>query len=115
MSMKNYLIKFELLRNTCASYEVEVPDKIIAHQMLMSANLPLNKKELIITTLTKFDSDSMRNQILKIFCEESVPDVSSSSSKIEIKSEVPDEESSNFAMFGSSRQKYFGRRKKKMG
>ena len=57
-----------------------ISDRIIAHQMLEAANLPISKKELVKTTLKDFSSDDMRNQILKVFCEEEVPDVAVSSS-----------------------------------
>ena len=102
VSMKDFLIKFELLRNTCSSYEVVIPDKIVAYQMLESANLPLMKKEVVKTTLTTYTADNMRSQILKIFCEEDVPNVSGHQDNIHIKSE-PDEEF-NITMFGSSGQ-----------
>ena len=85
MSMKDFLMKFELLRNTCCSYEVDISDKIIAHQMLEAANLPTSKKELVKTTLKDFSSDDMRNQILKVFCEEEVPDVAVSSIVTKVK------------------------------
>ena len=104
MSMKDFLMKFELLRNTCCSYEVDISDKIIAHQMLEAANLPTSKKELVKTTLKDFSSDDMRNQILKVFCEEEVPDVavsSSDKSQIHVKSEVADEDSINNSFYGS--------------
>ena len=100
--MKDFLIKFELLRNTWSSYEVVIPDKIVAYQMLESANLPLMKKEVVKTTLTTYTADNMRSQILKIFCEEDVPNVSGHQDNIHIKSE-PDEEV-NIIMFGSSGQ-----------
>ena len=104
MSVKDFLIKFELLRNTCCSHEVEISDKIIAHQMLESANLPPSKKELVKTTLTTFSSDNMRSQILKIFSEEEVPDVAScttSADQFQVKSEAI-EEDSNITFYGSS-------------
>ena len=62
VSMQDFLIKFELLRNTCSSYEVEIPDKIVAYQMLESANLPMMKKEVVKTTLTTYTADNMRSQ-----------------------------------------------------
>ena len=103
VSMQDFLIKFELLRNTCSSYEVEIPDKIVAYQMLESANLPMMKKEVVKTTLTTYTADNMRSQILKIFSEEDVPNVSGHHDHTHIKSEP--EEEVNVALFGSSGQK----------
>ena len=105
MSMKDFLIKFELLRNTCCSYEVVIADKIIAHQMLESANLPITKKELVKTTLKDFSSDNMRNQILKVFCEDETPDVgacNSNNDQFHVKTEVIDEDLKNMSFYGSS-------------
>ena len=47
MSVKDFLLKFELLRNTCVTYGIEIPDKIVAHQMLQSAGFSVDKRELI--------------------------------------------------------------------
>ena len=101
--MQDFPIKFELSRNTCSSYEVEIPDKIVAYQMLESANLPMMKKEVVKTTLTTYTADNMRSQILKIFSEEDVPNVSGHHDHTHIKSEP--EEEVNVALFGSSGQK----------
>ena len=116
MSVKDFLIKFELLRNTCSSNDVDISDKIVAHQMLESANLPLMKKELVKTTLTTHSSDNMRSQILKIFSEEEVPDVSSCTStaeRFQVKSECI-EDDTNIAFYGSSykKDKNYGRNRK---
>ena len=54
MPVKDFLLKFELLRNTCVTYGIEIPDKIVAHQMLQSAGFSVDKRELIITTLSTF-------------------------------------------------------------
>ena len=107
MPMKDFLIKFELLRNTCTSHKIEIADKIVAYQMLRAANLPTMQQELVKTTLTTFSSDNMRSQILKIFSEDTIPENSSCSTDIDqfhVKSEVGNEDV-NVTLYGSSGNK----------
>ena len=99
MAVKDFLLKFELLRNTCISYGIDIPDKIVAHQMLQSANFSSDKRELIITTISTFSSENMRSQILKIFAEEPVPESSNTSRIIDVKTEPIDD--SSIALYGS--------------
>jgi len=73
MSMRDFLIKFELLKNTCISHEFPIPDKIAAHQMLVSANISPQKKDIIVSTLTKFTPDDMRTKLLCVFSEDVTP------------------------------------------
>ena len=102
MAIKEFLIKFELLLNTCTTHGVELSEKIIAHQMLQSVNILPNKKELIMTTLDKFTPESMRNQILKLFCAEEVPSVANQLNEMAIKAEPhSSDEKPSYVMAGS--------------
>ena len=76
MSVQDFLIKFELLKNTCESHGFEVPDKIASHQMLQSVNITQQKRDIIVSTLSGFSSDNMRSQILRVFCENDIPTAS---------------------------------------
>lgn len=108
MSIKEFLIKFELMRNACISHNVEIADKIVAHHMLRTVNIPPMKQELVKTTLTTFSADNMRNQILKIFSEDMIPETSnsvagcssSSSDNFQVKTEDVNEDV-NFTLYGS--------------
>ena len=103
MSIKEFLMKFELLLNTCATHGIVIADKIVAHQMLQSANISQGKREIIITTLDTFTADKMRGQILRLFCEEQVPETGPSN-QIKVKEEA--EEGSSYVMFGSRKSNY---------
>ena len=113
MSIKEFLIKFELLLNTCTTHEVDIPDKIAAYQMLQSVNISQNKREIIVTTLKDFSAENMRNQILRLFCEEQVP-VVDQFSQISIKDEQQDEKS-NYVMVGSSHNNSYSRNQNNRG
>ena len=73
MSVQDFLLKFELLRNTCDSLEFPVSDKVVSHQMLESVNISSQKRDIIVSTLKDYSSKSMRSQILKVFCEDDIP------------------------------------------
>ena len=102
MSIKEFLMKFELLLNTCTTHGVELSEKIVAHQMLQSVNILTSKKELVMTTLDKFTPEGMRNQILKLFCEEEVPSIANQISEMNIKIEPQSsDEKPSYVMTGS--------------
>ena len=90
--------------NTCATHGVEIADKIVAHQMLKSVNISQGKKEIILTTLKDFTADNMRNQILRLFCDDQVP-VVEKFRHVEVKSE-PCDEQGEFAMLGYRESSY---------
>ena len=75
MSVKDFLVKYELLKNTCESHGIDIPDKIAAHQLLQSVNIPTQKRDIIVATLKEFTLENMRNQILSVFCEEDTPSI----------------------------------------
>ena len=116
MSIKDFLIKFELMRNTCITHDIEIADKIVAHHMLRTVNIPVRKQELVKTTLTTFSADNMRSQILKFFSEDTVPETSTvepgcsltSSERFQVKTEVCDEEV-NVTLFSSRNAGYRNR------
>ena len=56
-----------------------------------------------MTTLNKFDPESMRNQILKLFCAEEVPSISNQLSEMSIKDREPQssDEKPSYVMAGS--------------
>ena len=110
MAVKDFLLKFELLRNSCITHGIDIPDKIVAHQMLQSANFHADKRELIITTISTFSSENMRSQILKIFAEEPVPSTHSNSQMIDVKTEPVDESCMTFYGSQSSNSQNRSRR-----
>lgn len=102
MSVQDFLIKFELLKSTCESHEIAIPDKIAAHQLLQSVNISPHKRDIIVSTLSTFSLDNMRNQILRVFCEEDTPNVHTDVSDLHIKPE-PNDDGSNLTLMGSRR------------
>ena len=105
MSVKDFLVKFELLKNTCESHDVVIPDKIAAHQLLQSVNIATQKRDIIVSTLSSFSLENMRNQILRVFCEEDTPSIDSEMRHLNIKSE-PFDDDSKLTLMGSSRYSY---------
>ena len=104
MSVQEFLLKFELLRNTCDSLEFPVSDKVAMHQMLESVNVSALKRDVIVSTLTDYTSKGMRSQILKIFSEDDAPAIASPLSESDVvqcrfdEGEVKNE----MALYGSS-------------
>ena len=93
MDIHEFLRKFELMKNKCATYKFVIPENILAYFMLSCANLPDDKCDIIRATIKDFTVDDMRGQILKVYTELTGTAVSSSStssgsnSKVIVKSE----------------------------
>ena len=67
MSVRDFLLQFELKHNACKTMKMDIPDNILAHSMLACANLPPEKKDIVSSCLTTFTSANVREQIIKIF------------------------------------------------
>ena len=67
MSVRDFLLQFELKHNACKTMKMDIPDNILAHSMLACANLPPDKKDIVSSCLTSFTSTNVREQIIKIF------------------------------------------------
>ena len=65
--------------------------------MLQSANIPQNKRDILMTTLTTFYAENMRNQTLRLFCEEQAP-VTDQFGQLKVK--VQHEERASYVLLG---------------
>ena len=69
MGLNDYLRKFEILKNQCESFQTVLSDDLLAYCMLESANLSVDKKELVRATLTDMTTKEMREKLRRIFPE----------------------------------------------
>ena len=69
VSIKEYLIGFNLKYNTIKSYQMELPDNILAALLLKCANLPEDKAAMCRATCTTLTYESMKKQIEKVGCD----------------------------------------------
>ena len=95
MDIHEFLRKFELLKNKCETYRFVIPENILAYFMLLCANLPEDKNDIIRATIQEFTVDKMRGQILRVFTEltgsPSSSGSNSNSNTVSVKSEFDEE------------------------
>lgn len=93
MDIREFLRKFELMKNKCESYKFVLPENIVAYFMLACANLPDDKSDIIRATVPAFTSAAMRSQILKVYTEAPSTSASGSQSMPLVKNEPNQDES----------------------
>ena len=104
MTVKDFMIKFDIMLNSCTANGCVIDDKIISHQMINALNVVASKKELIRTTLTKYTYKDTRDHILRLFCEDEAPAVvlADELSKLNVKTEKENTQENSYVMAGSS-------------
>ena len=73
MSITEYAVEFNRLYSQCKKNNLTLPTGVQAIQFLESANLPPEQHRLILATCPKMEFEPMRDQILKISTDISVP------------------------------------------
>ena len=86
MSVSDYINKFERLHSKVKKYGSEMSSDILAYRLLKSANLSEQHEQLARATITKFDYESMKTQLKKIFGD-SAEDGATSEFKSDVKVE----------------------------
>ena len=81
MEMNEFLRKFELMKNKCSTYDLKLPDGVLAYFMLKCANLPDDKSDIVRATISKLTVENVRTKILSIYTQ--VAKSSSSAVKFE--------------------------------
>ena len=66
MSIHEYLLEFDKRVKMLKEYKIELPESVLAYELLNSANLSSEKIALARATVDKLDYDSMCDQIKKI-------------------------------------------------
>ena len=69
LSIKDYLISFNLKYNAIKSYQMDLPDNILAALLLKCANLPEDKAAMCRATCTSLTYEMMKKQIEKVGCD----------------------------------------------
>jgi len=67
MDMTAYMIAFERLYQKAKNFSFELPDGVLAYRLLKSANLSSEHEQLARATLPSLTYDNMKNQLKKIF------------------------------------------------
>ena len=67
MSIKDYIIEFERRLSKTKSLGTNMSEDILAYRVLKSANISEHHQQLARATLSKFDYESMKKQLNKIF------------------------------------------------
>ena len=63
MSIRDYVMKFEQLHQIAKSHKMEVLDGVLAYRSLNNANIPEEKKLLVLATIEEMKYDIMKEQL----------------------------------------------------
>ena len=66
MNMRDF-IEFERLNDSLRSFEINLPDAVLAYQLLKNANLPDDKRDLARATVSPLTFNDMKRQIKSIY------------------------------------------------
>ena len=66
MSIKDYLVEFNLNYNKVKSFAGDLPDAVLGYSLLENANLSEEKKEICRATCANLGYDQMKTQIEKV-------------------------------------------------
>ena len=71
MNINDYIIEFDRMYAKCKSFQLELPDGILAYRFLESANVSNQHKEFVRVTLTTLTYEEMKTQLRKILLDPS--------------------------------------------
>ena len=83
MSIKDYIIRFESLKNKIKKHGMDLPDGVLAYRFLHSANLKEEEMQLCRATIKEFKYKDMQQKVLSLYGDQ----VSCSSPSMKIKEE----------------------------
>ena len=85
MNIRDYINEFERLNDKLKSFNINLPDPVLAYQLLKNANLPSDKRDLARATISSLTFDAMKKQIKAIYdhCSTTNSDISSTDIKVE--------------------------------
>ena len=90
MSITDFINQFEQLNQKLISHKIQLPDAVLAYQLLKNANLPKEKRDLARATISELTFKAMKKQIKAIYdlCTTKSND-SEDTSDIQVDSENP--------------------------
>ena len=66
ISIKDFIIQFNIKYNKIKSHDMELPEGVLAYNLLVSANLSEEQQQLCRATVSKLTYDGMKNAIEKV-------------------------------------------------
>lgn len=69
MDMNEFLRKFELMKNKCATHKLNFDDGVLAYFMIECANLPADKVDIVKATMKDLSTTEVKGRILSIYTD----------------------------------------------
>lgn len=113
MSMTQYMVKFDVLYQRAKAYGNQLTQPVLAYRLLKGANLTQDKEQLARATCTKWDYETLKIQLKKIYDEQAANTLSvegavggTEESNVNIKQEPVDESNVYYTKYRGNRNKY---------
>ena len=84
MNIRDYINEFEHLNDRLKQFKIDLPDAVLAYQLLKNANLPADKRDLARATISSLTFVHMKKQINAIYDHCSSSELESNSRSIKV-------------------------------
>ncbi|KAL5262236.1 hypothetical protein ACHWQZ_G007827 [Mnemiopsis leidyi] len=109
MTVHEYLLEFDKREKTLKEYKIELPESVLAYELLNSANLSPEQIALARATVDKLDYNSMCDQIKKITIDRHPSESLKEDFKVKVEKDDPPFYSDGAADIEEKNCTYYGR------